>query len=182
MNSIDATDGLPFVMSAVCRNCTHLSNPPLDLTSTRAPFMWALGPPSTGFGYRWTNAVDAPLRKHYAYSTFTMNMLQATVNTNPTSQLPDIGNVTNGASGTSDVTTGHDIMSPLHAILIILGILLLIPLETVLRMCIKSIKFHACMMTLVTIFFVTGIAIGFVLSPQYIRVCFHLSIFRMEND
>jgi hypothetical protein len=172
MNSIDATDGLPFTLSAICRNCTHWSNPPLDLTSTQAPFMWAIGQGSTGFGPRWTNAVDAPLRKHFAYASFNMNMLQATVQTNPTSQLPDLGNSTDGASSNTTVTSGHDLMSPLHAALIILGILVLIPIETVMRTCFKSIKFHACMMTFVTLFFVVGIALGFMLSPQFIRVRF----------
>jgi hypothetical protein len=167
--NFNADNGTPFVLSAVCRNCTHWSNPPLDLTSTQAPFMWAVGQ-NSGSNSRWSNALDAPLRSHSIYATFTMNMQQATVQTNPNSELPDLGNSTNGASGNTKIVTSHDLLSPLHGIALIVALVILIPIQGLLRSCFKSMKFHLVMVGFITAFFILGIAVGFSLSTQFVRV------------
>jgi hypothetical protein len=166
----NANNGSAFVLSAVCRNCTHWSNPPLDLTSTTAPFMWAVGQNSGGTGARWSNAPNAPLRSHSIYATFTMNMQQATVSTNPNSDLPDLGNVTNGANGGTRVVTTHDLLSPLHGVAMIIALVIFIPIGALLRTCFKSVKFHLVIVGFVTAFFIIGIVVAFSLSSQFNRV------------
>jgi hypothetical protein len=172
MNRVDASNGDNFIVSGICRNCTNWSNPPLDLTSTSAPFMWAVGPPSLGNTNRWSNALNAPLRLHQMYSTFTMDMTQATVQTNPSSQLPDITNGTSGASVNPNFSVTQDLKSPAHGIAMVLALIFLIPLEMFLRACIKSAKFQIFMTAIISILFIAGLALGFVVSPWFVRVSF----------
>jgi hypothetical protein len=167
---MNANAGDQTLLSAVCRNCTHLSSPPLDLNSTAAPFMWALGPINTGTSIGHYNSQSAPLRLHSMWSLFTVNMQQATVPTNPNSELPLLGTATNGASASATVGLEHNFNTAVHGFALIVGLIILIPIDIVLRMCIRSVKLHMISVTGSTILFIAGIALGFVQSPLFLRV------------
>jgi len=182
-NVLNATnDQGQMLITAICRNCTSWSNPPLDLTSTAAPFMFAFGPindMSTAgwFGSsgsaRWSNSLTNPLRSHSIYGQFTMNMQQATVATNPNSELPVLGTANNGASLVGNVKIeSFDYLSGGHAATMCVVFALIMPLEFILRMWIKWIGVRIFMTTVSVILFIAGLALGFLVSPQFIRVCF----------
>jgi hypothetical protein len=114
-NFIDASQGGQMMLSFVCRNCTRWSNPPLDLTSTGAPFIFAVGPISGGTDSRWFNDPAAPLRSHSIHAKFTMDMKTATVQSGEGITVPELANATVGASGVTEVTLkSHDWTSAIH--------------------------------------------------------------------
>jgi hypothetical protein len=170
------------MLTAICRNCTSWSNPPLDLTSTSAPFMFAFGPinDQTTAGWfngaasgsaRWSNSLTNPLRSHTIYGTFTMNMQQATVQTNPALQLPALGISNNGANLTGNVNIeSFDFLSGGHAILMCLVFAFIMPLEFILRMFIKWIGLRIFFTSISIIVFIAGLVLGFLVSPQFLRV------------
>ncbi|KAF2664617.1 CBD9-like protein [Microthyrium microscopicum] len=156
-------------MSIICRNAAQYSSPSLDLSSKEAPFMWALGRTTFKNG---TNANDSPsadLRSHSAHATFTIDMTQATVPSNSNDTIPTLGSEVSGASSHSNVETTRDYLSPGHAIATIVALIVLIPLDSMMRMCIKTVKFHIFMYILITILFIVGSALGFAVSSQFNR-------------
>lgn len=114
-NFIDASQGGRLLVSFVCRNCTKWSDPPLDLTSTDAPFMFAVGPVSDGTPNRWSNSPAAPLRSHSIHAKFTMDMSVATVQSGDGVTIPELANATVGASRVTDAQLKlHDWTSTIH--------------------------------------------------------------------
>lgn len=114
-NFIDASEGGQMLLSFVCRNCTQWSDPPLDLTSTDAPFIFAVGPVSDGTPNRWSNSPAAPLRSHSIHAKFTMDMKVATVQSAEGITVPELANTTVGASGVTEVNLKlHDWTSAIH--------------------------------------------------------------------
>jgi len=168
--------GNQVVLSVICRDAAKWSNPPLDLTSTKAPFMWAVGRPTFSNGSMWSDSPEAPLRGHSAFATFTMDMSVATVPSNPTSELPVLGTQTKGASEFAEITSTHNYKSPGHAILIIVALIILVPFDSMLRLCVKNVKFHMYMMVLVSLLFFAGAGLGFAISGTYNRVRQRISI------
>jgi hypothetical protein len=163
-------DDSQIVMSVICRNAAKWSNPPLDLTSSKAPFSWAVGRLSMTNNSFWSDDPAAPLRGHSSFSTFTMDMNQATVSSNPNSEIPTLGNKTLGASEPIGVTQTRNFASPAHGLLAIMGLVVLIPIDSALRLFIKTVKFHIFMMVLVSLLFIAGAGLGFGISGTYNRV------------
>jgi hypothetical protein len=169
-NHMNANAGDQVLLSAVCRNCTQHSSPPLDLNSTAAPFMWALGPINTGTSIGYYNSPAAPLRLHSMWSLFTVNMQQATVPTNPASALPLLGTAADGASVSATVGLQHNFNTAIHGLALIVGLVVIIPIDIVIRLCLRSVKLHMIGVVGATILFIAGIALGFVQSPLFLRV------------
>ena len=171
-----------MLLTAICRNCTSWSKPALDLTSTAAPFMFAFGPinDQTTAGWfngagsgsaRWSDSLSNPLRSHTIHGQFTMNMQQATISTNPNLQLPTLGNSSAGASLVGNIKIqSFDFLSGGHAILMCLVFAFWMPLDVLLRMFIKWVGLRIFMASISFILFVAGLVLGFVVSPQFIRV------------
>jgi hypothetical protein len=167
-----------MLLSFVCRSCLNWSNPPLDLTSTAAPFMFAVGPISDETNARWSNYPDAPLRTHSIHGSFTMNMQVATVQSGDGITVPDLGNATVGASSTASVTfTPHDWTSAIHAVVLCLAFGLLYPLDALLLRLFRKTKLHYVFQSLIAVLFVVGIGLGFSTSMLFVRV----SLFPLSN-
>jgi len=160
-------------MSAVCYGCAQLAN--LDLTSTAAPFMWAIGPVFYGGSLmRFSDSPNYPLRIHSGYAQFTMDMTQATVDSNPTGQLPSLGQQMSGAIQTLAPSLKSDFKTPSHGALIVIGLLLLLPMSLVIGTCIRSPIVNGIILGFVFIFALIGFILGFLLSPLYLRVSLSL--------
>jgi hypothetical protein len=148
----------------------HLTTPQLDVTSKTAGFMWAVGPVNTNNGLRHYNTLNAPLRKHSAYATFTMDMTVATVPSNAGNAFPTLGNATKGASAQTNIVTGSDYQSPAHGVALILAFVIVVPFDAIIRMCFKSVKLHIASMALMTILCGVGFPLGFTTSALFVRV------------
>lgn len=164
--------GDQIILGIMCHNATRWSNPVLDLTSTTAPFMWAIGPPSFNNGSSWSNDPAQALRIHSGYEKFTMDMTTATVSSNPEMIIPALGNTTHGANASAPPQLTRNLKTPAHGVLIIAALLILVPVDSTLRLCIKSDRIHMITMTLVTILFLIGSILGFIVSGMFNRVSF----------
>ena len=102
---------------------------------------------------------------------FTMDMIKATAPSNPNDEMPELGSKTEGASAQADVTTTKNYYNAGHAVLSILALVCLLPMDSILRMCVKSIKLHTYMVVMIGVLFVVGMGLGFKISSQYQRVC-----------
>src|SRR4051794_33407650 len=167
---MDANIGDQVMLSGVCRNCARLSNPPLDLTAAAAPWMWALGPINTGTSIGYYDSKAAPLRMHSMWSTFTVDMRQATGAANPGSQPPALGTATSGASTSATVGLQHNFNSAIHGLALIVGLVVIIPADIIIRMCIHSVKLHMIGVAGSFVLFVVGVALGIVQSRLFVRV------------
>ncbi|QDS69378.1 hypothetical protein FKW77_004452 [Venturia effusa] len=171
-NFIDASQGGQMLVSFVCRNCTHWSNPPLDLTSKDAPFIFAVGPVSDGTSSRWSDSPAAPLRSHSIHAGFTMDMRIATVQSGDGITIPELANATVGASGVSDLQLKlHDWTSAIHAISMCLVFGLFYPMDALITRVFhsKAKKIHIVMQGFMFALFVVGLGLGFSISMQFVR-------------
>jgi hypothetical protein len=176
-NFIDAANGGPMGIVFVCRNCTNWSNPPLDLSDTKAPFMFAIGPISDQTGIRWFNSPAAPLRSHSLWGQFTMDMTVATVQSPDGIGVPTLGTSTVGASSTLTAPLGvesHDYGSAFHAVAMCLAIGLIMPLDVVIYKLFRRVRMHIWFEGVVMVLFLIGLGLGFYESILYVRVSFEL--------
>jgi hypothetical protein len=175
-NYINAANGGVMQIAFVCRNCTNWSNPPLHLSDTKAPFMFAVGPVSTQNGMRWFNSLSAPLRSHSMWGRFTIDMTVATVQSPDGISVPTLGMSTVGASST--VTSlgiqKHDYISAFHAITMCLAIGLIMPLDVVIFKLFRRVRMHICFEVVVMLLFLAGLGLGFYASTLFVRVSFEL--------
>ncbi|TID27025.1 iron reductase domain protein [Venturia nashicola] len=171
-NFIDASQGGQMLVSFVCRNCTKWSDPPLDLTATDAPFIFAAGPVSDGTPNRWSDSPAAPLRSHSIHAKFTMDMRVATVQSEDGITIPELANATVGASGVTDVQLKlHDWTSAIHAISMCLAFGLFYPLDALITRLFhsKTRKIHITTQSFIFLLLLTGISLGFSISTQFVR-------------
>jgi hypothetical protein len=160
-----------FTISGVCRNCTNWSNPPLDLTSTQAPFMFAIGPISDGTSARWSDQADAPLRRHSLHGQFSMDMTQATMPSGDGILVPAQVNSTDGASATAKVGLDrHDYGSAFHAIAMCLAVGLVIPFDSILLRLFHKTLIHYVLQGVFALLFLVGLGLGFYISTEFVRV------------
>jgi len=175
-NYIDAANGGVMQISFVCRNCTNWSNPPLDLSDTQAPFMFAVGPISDRSGMRWFNSAAAPLRSHSIWAQFTMDMTVATVQSSDGISVPTLGMSTVGASSKVTALGGqnHDYSSAFHAVVMCLAIGVILPLDGILFKLFHKVKMHIWFEAVFMLLFLIGLGLGFYVSVLFVRVSFEL--------
>jgi hypothetical protein len=101
-----------------------------------------------------------------------MDMNQATVPSNPDGQYPALGTVMSGSSTGVVKITPHDFKSAVHAATMALAFIFVLPFGAIVRTCVKHIVVHHIFNGIMTAFFIAGLALGFVLSPLYIRVSY----------
>lgn len=173
-NYIDAANGGVMQVAFVCRNCTNLSNPPLNLGDTNAPFMFAVGPISDQTGNRWSDSPAAPLRSHSIWSQFTMDMKVATVQSPDGISVPALGTspTATGSTQTGLRIQNHDYSSAFHAVTMCLAIGLIMPLDVVTFKLFRKIRMHILFESMVMLFFLAGLGLGFYVSTLFVRVKF----------
>lgn len=171
-NFIDAANGGVMQIAFVCKNCTNWSNPPLDLTNTAAPFMFAVGPISDQTGMRWFNSPSAPLRSHSIWGQFTMDMTVAMVQSPDGITVPQLGKSTGGASKTVTKLGNdpHDYGSAFHAVTMCLAIGLLMPLDAIIYKLFRRIRIHIWLQGIVLALFMIGLGLGIWVSMWFVRV------------
>jgi hypothetical protein len=175
-NYINAANDGVMQIAFVCRNCTNWSNPPLDLSDTQAPFMFAVGPVSAQTGMRWFNSPAAPLRSHSMWVQFTMDMTVATVQSPDGIAIPTLGMSTVGASSkaTALAVQKHDYTSAFHAVTMCLAIGLMLPLDVIIFKLFRKIRVHIWCEAVFMVLFLVGLGLGFYVSILFVRVSFEL--------
>lgn len=163
-------------VDAVCRNCTSWlsGRGQLDLTSTVAPFIFAVGP---GKAMK-SSSLTASMRRHDFYGHFTMNMKTATSSngTEATVPSPTGKNGTYENSGASevrdqDVVADNNTAPAAHALIMIAAFVFLFPLGSLLLRVLHKALWHGAAQVVALLMILTGFGLGIYLSTQYNKVC-----------
>jgi hypothetical protein len=158
--------------NAVCRNCTSwLSGKGrLDLKSTAAPFIFAIGPEKT----LHSPSLTASLRRHDYYGRFDMNMTAATSKEKGAVPPPFGSNgahILRDASIVLEMTSGGSSAPAAHALIMIAVFVFLFPLGSLLVSVLHKALWHGAVQILALSMVVIGFGLGIYLSTQYNKVC-----------
>ncbi|PVH99160.1 iron reductase domain protein [Periconia macrospinosa] len=154
------SDGM-FVLKALCRSCRVWPNGFLDADSTAQPMLYAFGPAKNLNSDR----PDAPLKRHYNYGTFSMNMREATGK----GGVPAPSSQSSGVSSESPLVRDRDSKSLAHAIMGCLAIFVLWPINIILAGFLRNIKIHIGFSTFIMVCLIMSYALGIATSGQYNR-------------
>ncbi|KAF2400493.1 CBD9-like protein [Trichodelitschia bisporula] len=167
VDSLDSTAGV-YSLEFICFNCTHFSNPPLDLTSAAAPFMFAVGPPSSS-SVRASNSPAAPLRSHALHGQFTFDMRAATSPNSDNVGIPALGLKASDSNPGPVKVTRHDWIGAAHAAIMCLAFAFWLPVDAMLFRLMRRWKLHMYLQGAFALFFVVGLGLGIHLSTLFVR-------------
>lgn len=148
----------------VCKGCrTWANGDRIDLTNTKQPFIFAVGPVFPGLE---SDSKSAGLTRHEFYGHFTMDMTAATSNggavpLGPYSQKD--------ASGATDTTVDHDPAPHIHGLVMSIVFILLFPLGSLLLRVWNKVKGHIIVQIIAMVLFCMAFAGGCVVSQEYNR-------------
>lgn len=157
---------------AVCRNCTSwLSGKGrLDLKSTSAPFIFAIGPEKT----MRSSSHTASMRRHDYFGRFNMNMTAATSPEKGAVPPPygkDGGYKNQDASIVLEMTSDGSKAPAAHALIMVFAFVFLFPLGSLLISVLHRALWHGAVQILALLMVITGFGLGIYLSTQYNKVC-----------
>ena len=153
-----------FTINALCTGCRKWNGGELDVTSTSANMIWAIGP---AWGLA-SDELDAPLRQHQLYDRFSMDLVQAT----GIAGVPVIAasNSTSGSSGSSDDGDGRGwTVSPgvaAHALLMIVSFLILFPGGYLFLRIFEKVWLHWSIQSVGTLLVILASAVGIAVSKK----------------
>jgi len=158
--------------NAVCRNCTSwLSGKGrLDLKSTSAPFIFAIGPEKT----LRSSSLSASLRRHDYFGRFHMNMTAATSKEKGAVPPPYGKNgayLLRDASVVLKMTSDGSSAPAAHALIMIASFVFLFPLGSILVRVLHKALWHGAVQILALLMVIVGFGLGIHLSTQYNKVC-----------
>jgi hypothetical protein len=149
--------------SVLCHNCRSWKGGSIDPANTAAKFLFASGPG----GSLNSNSESADLQRHSSYGTFTMDLTKAVGE----GQFPSA--VTADTSGTVQVTdkTDNDFYGALHAALMIIAFVGLMPIGLLILRVMSNVKWHALNQTLSAAVALVGVFVGIYCGTMFNRVC-----------
>ncbi|KAH8896165.1 CBD9-like protein [Thozetella sp. PMI_491] len=151
---------LNLVFSGVCHKCRSWDGGSLDLTSTAAPFMFAVGPEA----YLISNDPSLSVPYHAEYGSFTLDLKQAT----GLGGVPSLD--TNTGSAIIKTSNGQvDIVARIHGIILMICLLGLFPSCLILLDVFKMAKTYLFLEILSVLVFIVGTCIGIYGSTYYTK-------------
>jgi hypothetical protein len=151
-----------MTVNAMCSNCRSWNGGSIDPTNTAAKFIFAVGPD----GSINSNSGSANIKRHAIYGAFTMDLTKAVGAAGvPIAVTAD----TSGTVETQD-TTDHDFSAALHACIMILAFVGLMPIGVLILRVLKSPKLHGLNQTLSAAAAILGVFLGIYAGTMYNRV------------
>jgi hypothetical protein len=151
-----------FVVKAVCRSCRAWPGGFLNTKERAYPMIYAFGP-----GNRiQSDSLNAPLKRHFKYGHFTMDMVAATGK----GGVPAPRTELKGVELQGDMTRDHDRANLAHAVMGCLAIFLFWPINVVVAGFFKKIKIHIVISVFTMVFLVISYGLGIATSGEYNRV------------
>jgi hypothetical protein len=151
-----------YTVFAMCTNCRSWKGGSIDPTNKKANFIFASGPN----GDLDTNSKSAGIKRHASYGTFTMDLTLAI----GSAGAPIIA--TSDSSGTVQTSdkNDHDFSAALHACVMILAFVALMPLGLLILRVLNSVKWHGYNQGLSAAVALIGTGIGIYAGSMYQRV------------
>ncbi|KAI1142489.1 putative iron reductase domain protein [Hypoxylon sp. FL0543] len=160
-------DNDTYVFNGRCANCRAWGAAGrVDVASKAQDMLFATGEPGD---YLKTDALDGPLRFHYNYGTFTMDMVHAT----GPGGVPAIDKSENstlvGTVQGLDVEGKKDMKAMAHAIIMVLVFVGLFPFGSFVLRLGGWVRWHAVNQGFALILAIIGSSLGFAISKTYNR-------------
>lgn len=146
--------------NAMCKNCRSWGERSISQNDTAAKFIYA-----TGSGSLKSNSLSAGLRRHSEYGSFTMDLTRAYGKAGVPITVSD----TSGTIQTSD-KSDHDVAPALHAGVMILAFVGLMPLGVAILRILNSPKWHGFNQAISAVVAMIGVALGLYIGTLYNRV------------
>lgn len=151
-----------YTVFAMCSNCRSWKGGSIDPANKQAPFIFATGPD----GNLKTNSKSAGIKRHAEYGTFTMDLTLAV----GSAGAPIIATAdSSGTVQTSD-NDDSDWSAALHAAVMILTFVGLMPLGLLILRVLNSPKWHGINQAFSAIVALIGAALGIYAGTMYQRV------------
>jgi hypothetical protein len=151
------------VVSGFCFNCSALVKEKIDMTNTKQPFIYAVGPPKVA---PHSSNPNAPLRRHYYYGRFTMDMTRALGDT-----VPKLGNATSPGVVDGGRTRDGNYAESGHGFVMVLAFLIIFPIGMFMVRTLERVKLHLIFQSIGFGLVCLGLALGITISTFYNRVC-----------
>lgn len=151
-----------------CSNCrganaAQINNYNLDVTSTSQKMCFASGPS----GEIKSDNLNAPIKRHSDYGSFTMDMQKATgaggVAAVPLTATPDEGAVQ------TSITTDRDFSAKLHAVIMIFAFVVLMPFGIIILRVLGWVRWHGINQGFAAILVLVGAGLGIYIGTMYNR-------------
>jgi hypothetical protein len=150
-----------MTFNGMCTNCRSWKGGSIDPTNTAAKFIWATGPD----GSLNTNNNNAGIKRHATYGAFQMDLtkaygirgvpIPATADTSGTKELQD--------------KTDHDFSAGLHAAVMILAFVIMMPGGVVILRILNKPRWHGYHQSLSMVIAILGSAGGVYIGTMYNR-------------
>ncbi|RDL37505.1 CBD9-like protein [Venustampulla echinocandica] len=148
-------------VNAKCSNCRSWNGGIIDPKNNAAKFIWANGPS----GDLKSNSLTANTRRHASYGTFRMDLTKAV---GPAGTPPPATNSSKESKQLSE-KVDHHFASPIHACIMILSFLGLMPMGVLVLRILKSPKWHGVNQAISLVVALTGVSLGFYIGTFYNR-------------
>ncbi|KAG9948381.1 CBD9-like protein, partial [Aureobasidium melanogenum] len=154
-----------FVVDAHYQNSSSWMHNHIDMSSSKQPFIFALGPKlSRSNG----GSPSATIQRHVVYGRFTMDMTKAVSDSAPTPNGEDGAWVRSDASEAYGVSSDYDVGSAIHAVVMCLAFVIVFPLGALLLRFV-SVRVHYMVQLAATILVIVGLGTGIYISMEYNR-------------
>jgi hypothetical protein len=151
-----------MTVNAMCSGCRQWKGGSIDPTNTAAKFIFATGPG----GSINSNSGSANIKRHASYGAFTMDLTKAFGAAGvPVSFTAD----TSGTVQTQD-KTDHDFSAALHACIMILTFVGLMPVGVLILRVLKSPRWHGFNQAFSAALALLGVFLGIYAATMYNRV------------
>lgn len=150
-----------YTVNAMCKNCRSWKGGKIDPTSTKANFIFGAGPD----GSLNTNDLSAGIKRHSLYGTFTMDLTRAV----GASGVPIAVPLDTTGTVQNQDKSDHDFSAALHACLMILAFVGLMPIGVLILRIMNSPKWHGYNQTASAIVAILGVFLGIYSGMMYNR-------------
>ncbi|KAI4205826.1 MAG: hypothetical protein LQ350_000011 [Teloschistes chrysophthalmus] len=152
-----------YVANGICHNCKTWSSGSIDFDSKTQPMIYAVGPDELHLS---TNALDAGLRRHDYYGSFTMD-LQAAKGDLAHFPPTDLSNT--NATVVGHEQNDHEYSSSLHAVAMAGTFVVVFPVGVFYQKVLRTVRWHWITQAFGVVVVLAGAGLGLGMSHYYNR-------------
>ncbi|TIA60952.1 hypothetical protein D6C76_10235 [Aureobasidium pullulans] len=149
--------------TAYFRNSSAWMQNSIDMTSSKQPFIFALGPKTHG---QTDSSPTAMIQRHVVYGSFTMDMTQALSSLASQANSENGTWTSSGASSAFDVSKDFDAGCVIHAVVMCLAFVIVFPLGALLLR-LLSVRVHYLVQLTASLLVLVGLGTGIYVSMEY---------------
>lgn len=151
-----------MTVNAMCANCRSWQGGSIDPTNTDAQFIFASGP-SVALD---SNSLSVSINRHSSYGSFAMDLTKAV----GIAGVPVAATADSSGTTQESIKNDNDFSGPLHAALMIISFVVVMPVGIVLLRVYSSVKWHGLNQFISAAVALIGAFVGVYCATMYNRV------------